>query len=114
MVEIDLDGFKAYNDSNGHEAGDRLLESVARDWSGVLRRTDVLARTGGDEFVLVLPATTRPEAEVLMSRLRRANDVAWSAGIVEWLPGEPLPAALQHADEEMYRHKPSPRSGGPS
>lgn len=109
IVEIDLDGFKAYNDTHGHEAGDRLLESVARDWGGVLRRTDILARTGGDEFVLVLPATTREEVEVLLSRLRQANDVGWSAGVVEWLPGEPLPAALQHADREMYRHKPERR-----
>jgi diguanylate cyclase (GGDEF)-like protein len=113
VVEIDLDGFKSYNDTHGHDAGDRLLESVARDWSRALRRTDVLARTGGDEFVLVLPATTRPEAEVLVSRLRQANDAAWSAGIVEWLPGEPLPVALRHADQEMYRHKPSPRSDPP-
>jgi diguanylate cyclase (GGDEF)-like protein len=109
IIEIDLDGFKAYNDTFGHHAGDQLLASVVADWSRLLRRTDVLARTGGDEFVVVLPATGRSEAEVLVARMREANDVPWTAGVVVWEPGEPLPQALRHADEAMYRHKPTTR-----
>ena len=65
VVEIDLNGFKAYNDTHGHQAGDDLLADVVREWSAVLRRTDLLSRTGGDEFVLVLPATTLDEAAAL-------------------------------------------------
>ncbi|MFN8126990.1 MAG: GGDEF domain-containing protein [Candidatus Nanopelagicales bacterium] len=62
IVEIDLDGFKRFNDTNGHHAGDDLLAALVEDWSSVLRGTDILARTGGDEFVLVLPATSHAEA----------------------------------------------------
>lgn len=106
IIEIDLDGFKAYNDRYGHPAGDELLTSVVSDWTRVLRRTDILARTGGDEFVLILPATTRAEADVLIGRMREINDIPWTAGIVTWEAGEPLPEALKHADAAMYRHKP--------
>ncbi len=106
IVEIDLDGFKQYNDAHGHAAGDALLADLVLAWRGVLRRTDILARTGGDEFVVILPATGRLEAEALVARMRAAADVPWTAGLTEWQQGEPLPEALRHADEAMYRGKP--------
>ena len=105
VVEIDLNGFKEYNDTHGHQAGDDLLADAVRDWSSVLRRSDVLSRTGGDEFVLLLPATTAVEAEALIERMREANPVRWSAGVTVWMPGAALPEALGHADEAMYRAK---------
>jgi diguanylate cyclase (GGDEF)-like protein len=107
VVEIDLDGFKQYNDEHGHSAGDDLLAGIVRDWSSVLRRTDLLARTGGDEFVLILPATDAVEAESLLQRMRDANPAPWSAGTSVWHHGEQLPEALRHADEAMYRRKPA-------
>jgi diguanylate cyclase (GGDEF)-like protein len=105
VVEIDLDGFKAYNDRHGHQAGDVLLASLVADWSTVLRRSDIVTRTGGDEFVLLLPGTSADEAEVLVDRLRAVNPFPFSAGVTTWVPGETLPVALQHADEAMYQEK---------
>ena len=113
VVEIDLDRFKEYNDAHGHLAGDQLLADVVRDWSGVLRRTDLLSRTGGDEFVLVLPGTTSAEVETLIERMRAANAAEWSVGSTTWSPDLSLPAAIDRADEAMYREKANRRTPPP-
>lgn len=105
VVEIDLNGFKAFNDRHGHQAGDVLLSTLVADWSTVLRRSDIISRTGGDEFVLLLPGTGADEVEALVARMREANPFPFSAGVTAWVPGESLPTALQHADEAMYRDK---------
>src|ERR1019366_5011231 len=69
VVVMDLDHFKEVNDAFGHQAGDQLLGEVSRAWSETLRSTDVLARAGGDEFVLLLPSTNRSHAVDMLSRL---------------------------------------------
>lgn len=72
MLAIDLDGFKQVNDSLGHHIGDEVLQHVARLFSGRLRRIDTLARTGGDEFSVVLEGPiTRQEAAGVASTLRQ-------------------------------------------
>ena len=68
LVVIDLDHFKLVNDAHGHQEGDRLLSEVSRLWTETLRSTDVLARAGGDEFVLLLPSTTRTDAVEMLNR----------------------------------------------
>jgi diguanylate cyclase (GGDEF)-like protein len=110
IVEIDLDGFKAYNDEFGHAAGDDRLARLVSDWRPVLRRTDLLARIGGDEFVVVLPGASAEAAVDLVSRMRSANDVPWTAGVSTWGANESLADALARADRLMYGHKRS-RSG---
>jgi diguanylate cyclase (GGDEF)-like protein len=111
LAVIDLDGFKQINDREGHAAGDRLLAGLGRAWRARVRPGDILARHGGDEFVLLLPATTSTGAEAVLERLRDGEDpVGWSVGVSEWRPGESLDAPLARADRYLYGVK-SARSG---
>lgn len=70
LMLVDLDGFKRINDELGHQAGDHVLRRFAGLLSGTFRTTDVVARYGGDEFAVVFPETTTPEAERLAERVR--------------------------------------------
>lgn len=72
LVLIDIDHFKAVNDSYGHAVGDRVLRAAARSCLGPLRSHDTLARYGGEEFVALLPNTALVEAQVVAEKLRRA------------------------------------------
>ncbi len=102
---LDLDGFKAVNDTGGHAAGDALLRSLASGWRGELRRSDLLGRLGGDEFALCLPGSDATTTAELLSRLRAASVGAWSAGTATARAGEDLPAVLARADAALYREK---------
>jgi diguanylate cyclase (GGDEF)-like protein len=105
LVVIDLDDFKDVNDAHGHAAGDVLLVDLARAWSLALRPGDLLARFGGDEFVLMLPATGAEDAEHAAERLREVHPAPWSAGIATWRRGEPLTDCFARADAELYAAK---------
>ncbi|MBM7805321.1 diguanylate cyclase (GGDEF)-like protein [Geodermatophilus bullaregiensis] len=105
VAVLDLDDFKAVNDTEGHAAGDALLRALATEWHGELRRSDLLGRLGGDEFVLCLPATDTATTEDLLDRLRRASSAAWSAGTATARPGEGLDELLARADAALYRAK---------
>ncbi len=105
VVAIDLNDFKGYNDRHGHAAGDALLEELARAWQRSLRSTDILARTGGDEFVLVLVDTDTAAAHALLARLHEVSRSRWSSGVVEWARGEPLDDVLRRADQALYLAK---------
>jgi diguanylate cyclase (GGDEF)-like protein len=103
---LDLDGFKPYNDNHGHLAGDRLLLSITAAWRTALRDTDVLARWGGDEFVLLLPGCTAEEAKTLLERMRTAFPAApFSIGMVESQEDRPPETLLALADAALYRAK---------
>lgn len=105
VVAIDLDGFKSVNDSSGHAAGDELLVLLVDAWTARLRAGDVLGRSGGDEFLVVLPNTDARAAESVVQRLRAAHPFPWSCGIVDWDPDEDLDAAMARADALLYDDK---------
>jgi diguanylate cyclase (GGDEF)-like protein len=110
LAVLDLDGFKQINDSEGHAAGDRLLAELGRQWRARLRAGDILGRHGGDEFVLLLPATARAEADGVLARLHVPElAVGWSVGVSEWLPGEALDACMARADRSLYGVKEAQR-----
>ena len=104
---LDLDGFKEFNDGNGHPAGDELLVDAARAWRGELPRTATLARTGGDEFLAVLPGCDPTQAAGIARRLVEATPrgVGCSAGVVSWDGAEGPDTLLRRADVVLYQAK---------
>jgi diguanylate cyclase (GGDEF)-like protein/PAS domain S-box-containing protein len=114
VLFVDLDGFKPVNDAYGHESGDHLLQQVSERLSNCVRHGDVLARVGGDEFVLLLPGvTSRRDAEATSARVREAiaepfrigdNDVVIGASVGVHLaaPADNPEQALRAADHAMY------------
>lgn len=105
IVVIDLDNFKATNDELGHIAGDRVLRDFGADVRSVLGADDIGARTGGDEFVLVLPGGSERDAEGIVARLRDRTTTAFSYGTAAWPPGTTVDAAIAAADARMYEDK---------
>jgi diguanylate cyclase (GGDEF)-like protein len=115
LVLIDLDHFKAMNDRFGHLVGDQVLRCVATELSRVLRRGDVAARVGGDEFALLLAAVDHDELEALMRRLADAiarcgpHPVTCSWGAAATPERSTRPTDLyQAADTELYAAKSRP------
>jgi len=114
---IDIDNFKRLNDSLGHAAGDEALRTLAAHVHDRLRAGDTVARFGGEEFVVLLPATPLEAARDMLTRLQRSLTeslflhegrevfVTFSAGVTAWRPGEALEAALARADEALYEAK---------
>ncbi|MGD0194425.1 MAG: sensor domain-containing diguanylate cyclase [Candidatus Dormibacteria bacterium] len=107
VLLLDLDGFKQLNDIEGHAAGDQALQAVAAAWSAQLRPNDLLCRTGGDEFAVVLPDTTEEWADALALRLKAMTppSTGVSIGVASWNGQADTNELLASADREMYRSK---------
>jgi diguanylate cyclase (GGDEF)-like protein len=112
VLALDIDGFKAYNDRHGHIAGDRLLKRSASVWVEALRSVDMVARIGGDEFVVLLPDCALADARRVAERLCEGIPFgpSCSAGAALWDGRESAEALLDRADREMYQAK---KSGTP-
>lgn len=123
VAVVDIDEFKKVNDTHGHLIGDELLRQFATELQSACRSTDVVARWGGDEFLIVLDCDLA-EAEVRIERLRKwvcgnyklgASGVSKnlpvnaSIGIAERLPGEAIEAVVERADAAMYTEKAASR-----
>jgi len=120
---LDLDGFKSCNDSEGHLVGDKILQEVAETLLKTERSMDIVARYGGDEFMVILPETGEPVAIEIGERLRNSVSAgtAWtrevgagpgpcsltaSIGIVCYPEhGETGELLLENVDKALYRAK---------
>jgi len=104
---IDIDHFKAYNDTHGHLAGDEVLRECARAWDGALRGEDTIVRFGGEEFLVLLPQTSPEEAAEVVERLRERTPMeqTCSAGLACWDSVESADDLLGRADAALYLAK---------
>ena len=118
LIMLDLDKFKAINDEYGHQEGDRALSIFAHCMKEVFRESDVVSRTGGDEFCILLSNTSKADAEIGLERLEDLMaeqnakpetqfNLAFSAGIAESGKDNPLliQALLSMADQRLYEAK---------
>jgi len=107
LVMLDLDNFKALNDQEGHDQGDRVLQDLAEGLRTTLRAGDVVARLGGDEFLALLTSASLAGALSAVSRLRRTlpERLSFSAGVALWDHREDLQELLRRADLALYAAK---------
>ncbi|MBN1239905.1 MAG: GGDEF domain-containing protein [Gammaproteobacteria bacterium] len=115
LMMVDIDNFKRFNDHYGHIAGDRVLAAAAATLREYLRPTDLIARFGGDEFAILLPATRPEDAERTARRIREEliqrspaslpAPVTISVGITDARDGDSVEAMVHRADAAMYRAK---------
>jgi diguanylate cyclase (GGDEF)-like protein len=115
-IALDIDHFKRINDSHGHEVGDQVLRQLAELMRRCCREGDLLCRTGGEEFLILLPGATLNVAAAVAERLRvtvqdmpvePVGAVTISLGVTHWdgeTHGEPM-NALGEADRALYRAK---------
>ncbi|MDH6203494.1 diguanylate cyclase (GGDEF)-like protein [Rhizobium leguminosarum] len=123
IIMMDVDAFKAVNDTHGHAGGDEVLRSTSRRCREMMRESDVFARFGGEEFVVLLPHTTAEAAAVVAELLRRTTSenpvqvgenqiyVTASFGVSEILTDDvSIDAGLARADKALYEAKRSGRN----
>lgn len=120
LVMSDIDHFKRFNDTHGHQTGDHVLRFVGAMLTNSVKGHDIPARYGGEEFVIVLPRTELAEATKIADRIRAAiaakrlrkkqsgediGSITISMGIAQYRPGEPLNSLIKRADDGLYHAK---------
>jgi diguanylate cyclase (GGDEF)-like protein len=122
VILADVDRFKQVNDEHGHDVGDRVLSGVARVFEGSLRFGDAVARWGGEEFLLLLPATELAAAEDVAERLRVTSEerlaeigglpgaLTITFGVASFRATPSIAACLKAADEALYQGKAAGRN----
>ena len=119
LILYDIDHFKRINDTYGHLAGDKVLVQLSQFVPELIRKTDLLARWGGEEFVILAPGAGGPMAFQAAEKLRDAvgqivfegvGTVTCSFGVAQWLSGESAAEFIARADEALYRAKANGRN----
>jgi diguanylate cyclase (GGDEF)-like protein len=123
VAMIDIDFFKSINDSHGHAMGDAILQQMSEYLKARMRKTDIVARFGGEEFLIVLHATPLPQAGIALESLRRGmadrrfgNDevvvnVTFSAGVASWSADlTDAQGLVKKADDGLYASKEAGRN----
>jgi diguanylate cyclase (GGDEF)-like protein len=111
LAILDLDHFKAINDTYGHHVGDAVLRAFCTHVSQQVRPSHMLGRLGGEEFLLLMPGTSLADADVVVERVRRTLQshegvrYTFSAGMTQAVAGELLPAVIKRADNALYQAK---------
>lgn len=113
VITLDLDCFKRVNDEHGHAVGDQVLRLFADQLKRATRGSDLAARYGGDEFLVMLPDCNIEQIQHVLHRLNGLHvetaqfriDIQYSAGWADYVPGESLTDLLQRADEMLYANK---------
>ncbi|OXY83073.1 sensor domain-containing diguanylate cyclase [Oceanimonas doudoroffii] len=115
VITLDIDYFKQVNDTHGHDAGDRVLSSLASVMKEQARREDALCRSGGEEFMIFLPQTSADNAREVAERLRQGvasnpmpvvGHITLSLGVAHWAGNdESTKTVLNRADQALYRAK---------
>jgi len=116
LLMIDMDNFKAFNDTYGHQAGDSMLREISAKLKDISRKIDIIARYGGEEFGIILPMTKKEEALILAERIRKAVEISpslknmtISIGVASFPEdGDTKEALISKADKALYEAK---RSG---
>ncbi|ABB43501.1 diguanylate cyclase (GGDEF domain) [Sulfurimonas denitrificans DSM 1251] len=114
VIFLDIDYFKAVNDTYGHDAGDRVLINIANIITSSIRAGDIAARWGGEEFMIILQATPVSEASVLGEKLRArveghlfetVGKITISLGVTEYINAESEESFIKRVDEALYEAK---------
>jgi len=116
VLALDIDYFKRVNDTFGHDAGDTVIKTVARQLEQSARQTDVICRNGGEEFLMILPGADRDVAMMIAERVRKriealsldpVGHITISVGVAFWSPesGNTMDQTFKLADDALYQAK---------
>jgi len=117
LIICDIDFFKKVNDNYGHDVGDKVLVTYTKYISSILRGTDIFCRIGGEEFIVILPNTTKDKAYLLAQKLRKSVEnykavlpVTMSFGVAEYEKGDDTISLYKRVDIALYKAKETGRN----